>query len=164
MSGLASAAFRTSAYVAGAATGLMVALPLVAASVGAVAASRAVPPVVAIDSIGPDMPIFQASQVNRTAKGPRLDGDPRRAFGIRAPAPMADQADGTGTVPAILPVAAPVTAPAAPKAPPKAAPSPTRAVETPRGCLSAIGAPQSNLATEELTICVADASVLRNLN
>ncbi|MCS0495447.1 hypothetical protein NVS89_10085 [Ancylobacter sp. MQZ15Z-1] len=163
---------RSSVYLAGAATGVVVALPLMAASFGAVAASRAVPPVVAIGEMGPHEPVYQASMVNRAAKGPRLDIGIPTASTAGEGAPVAIPVGATTFAPPVVPATAPGTmtpADATPSAIPAStipassipgAPGPTRAMETPRGCLSSLGVTKSNLATEEMTVCVADASLI----
>ena len=138
--------FKTSFYVAGAVTGLMVAIPLVGASVGVGAVSRSVPPIAAIDPIGPRALAIQAPMINRANKGSRLE--------IVSPASGTGQSTHERTPSAV----------AEPVMTPKSAKPPARAMETPRGCLLSIGVTKSNLATEELTVCMADASMIRSIN
>ncbi|MBS7541040.1 hypothetical protein [Ancylobacter lacus] len=77
--------------------------------------------------------------INREAKAPRL------------PLPVS-RSGGEAIVETIPAAATSIVAKAA-----KIVKSPTRSNALPRGCLSALGALRTNSATEELTICVADA-------
>lgn len=124
--------FSGSAYLLGAATGVVLMVPLTAASLATGSMERLAPHPVAIEAFGPGAPsaAVQAPQVNRAAKGPRLDHPP--SVVTNGPVPVA--------------------------------PTPSRATRTPKGCLSAIGVTKSSLSTEELTVCVADASMIENIN
>ncbi len=160
MKALVRAAGGASIYILGAASGFALAIPLAAVALGANTSALIAPPVASL--YGPTALPLQAHMVNRTAKGARLD--------IRTPA-----VPGAPTIVAKSdPVAAgavPARAGADNAAPAQAAPVriiplPTRsgaARPTPKGCLSAMGATSANLATDELTVCVADASVISHI-
>lgn len=146
--------FKGSAYLLGAVTGVALMVPLAAGALATGSMTRAAPQVVAIEAFGPTMQpgqgAVQAHLVNRTAKGPRLDLAPRPAAASPAPA-------------VIVPARAPATmpAPAMVNNLPEPAPAaPSRATRTPKGCLSALGVTKHSLSTEELTVCVADASMI----
>ncbi|WP_454683555.1 hypothetical protein [Ancylobacter moscoviensis] len=145
MAGFGNAAFKGSAYILGAATGIALMVPLTAGALGAGAVSRLSPQPVAIEgSLQRNFAV--APVVNRAAKGPRLDI-----------APAGVPAQSTSGTPAGKPSvieSASETRPAAP----------ARVMRTPKGCLSAIGVTKSNLATEELTVCMADASIIDRIN
>jgi hypothetical protein len=157
MKALVRAAGGASLYILGAASGFALAIPLAAVALGANTGARMAPPVASL--YGPALLPLQSHMVNRTAKGARLD--------IRAPAapggttmvarsePMTASGSATGKVAesAASSISGPV----------RITPVPTQSSPgrpTPRGCLSAMGATRANLATDELTICVADASVI----
>lgn len=146
--------FKGSAYLLGAVTGVALMVPLAAGALATGSMTRVAPQVVAIEAFGPTMQpgqgAVQAHLVNRTAKGPRLDLAPRPAAASPAPA-------------VIVPARAPATmpAPAMVNNLPEPAPAaPSRATRTPKGCLSALGVTKHSLSTEELTVCVADASMI----
>ena len=152
--------FKGSAYLLGAVTGVALMVPLAAGALATGSMTRAAPQVVAIEAFGPAMQpgqgAVQAHLINRTAKGSRLDLGPRLDS---APRPAA-----ASTAPAVI---APARAPATMPAPamvnnlPEPAPvAPSRATRTPKGCLSALGVTKHSLSTEELTVCVADASMI----
>ncbi len=112
---------------------------LVAVSgLGAVAAA-------AVGSSGSDSPMVVVVKpsaghgINRDAKASRLP----------LPVSRSSEAAVVETIPA---AATTVVAKAM-----KVMRSPTRSNALPRGCLSAMGALRTNSATEELTVCVADA-------
>lgn len=139
--------FKGSAYLLGAATGVVLMVPLTVGALGAGAMVRLSPQPVAIEAMGPQgvlsRNVVQAPMVNRAAKGPRLDV---------APTPPAARAMDGGSRPVVD--NGPLPTPAAPP----------RATRTPKGCLSAIGVTKSSLSTEDLTICVADASIIDQIN
>lgn len=135
--------FKGSAYLLGAVTGVAFMVPLTAGALATGSLTRAAPQAIAIDAFGPDMAVRQAHLVNRAGKGARLDAMPQ-------PTPAA-----TAPVPATAP--APVIVNSQPEPAPLA---PSRATRTPKGCLSALGVTKSSLSTEELTVCVADASLI----
>ncbi|RTL98442.1 hypothetical protein EJV44_06645 [Ancylobacter aquaticus] len=146
--------FKGSAYLLGAVTGVALMVPLAAGALATGSMTRVAPQVVAIEAFGPAMQpgqgAVQAHLVNRTAKSSRLDLVPRPAAASPAPA-------------VIVPARAPATmpAPAMVNNLPEPAPAaPSRATRTPKGCLSALGVTKHSLSTEELTVCVADASII----
>lgn len=148
--------FKGSAYLLGAVTGVALMVPLAAGALATGSMTRAAPQVVAIEAFGPAMQpgqrAVQAHLVNRTAKSSRLDLAPRPAAASPAPAVI---------VPARAPATIPVPAPAMVNNLPEPAPAaPSRATRTPKGCLSALGVTKHSLSTEELTVCVADASMI----
>ncbi|WP_428032730.1 hypothetical protein [Ancylobacter sp.] len=154
--------FKGSAYLIGATTGVALMVPVTAGALATGSMTRLTPQPVAIEAFGPAAAspgmVMQSQMVNRTAKGPRLNFAPRPQAASAAPVTTLPKTD--------LPKRA---APAAPSAvvdngavPAPLAPS--RATRTPKGCLSAIGVTKSSLSTEELTVCVADASVLSRIN
>ena len=133
--------FKGSAYLLGAMTGVAFMVPLTAGALATGSLTRAAPQAIAIEAFGPEMGARQAHLVNRAGKGARLDT-------ARKPIPAAS-----------APAAAP--APVIVNSQPEPAPlAPSRATRTPKGCLSALGVTKSSLSTEELTICVADASMI----
>lgn len=140
--------FKGSAYLLGAATGVVLMVPLTVGALGAGAMVRLAPQPVAIEAMGPPGVLsrnaVQAPMVNRAAKGPRLNV---------APAPPAATRTMDGEARPVVdngPLPTPAT--------------PPRATRTPKGCLSAIGVTKSSLSTEDLTICVADASIIDQIN
>lgn len=135
--------FKGSAYLLGAMTGVAFMVPLTAGALATGSLTRAAPQAIAIDAFGPELGARQAHLVNRASKGSRLDAMPQ-------PTPAA-----TAPVPASAP--APVIVNSQPEPAPLA---PSRATRTPKGCLSALGVTKSSLSTEELTVCVADASLI----
>lgn len=153
---LGATALRGSIYALGTITGLAIAIPLAAAAFTAHPARLSAPVVPISVSAGP---VEQAHLVNRATKGSRLD--------VRAPAaPVENSAAENMTV---IVKASPVIAPATRTATsaetkPASALPPTRAMPSLRGCLSSIGVTKSNLTTEELTVCMADASTVNRIN
>lgn len=152
MKSLVRATGGASLYFLGVASGFALAIPLAAVAVGAHAGTR-VTPVAGLH--GPAI-AYQSHMVNRSTKATRLGipmpvgADNSSMVAKTGPSPSGDVATGD---------AAPVAA-----QPPRGAPtgtSPARA--TPKGCLSSIGATRANLATDELTVCVADASVIGHI-
>lgn len=145
MAGFGNAAFKGSAYILGAATGIALMVPLTAGALGAGAVSRLSPQPVAIEgSLQRNFAV--APVVNRAAKGPRLDITP-----------AGTSTQGTSGAPAGKPSVVESASEARPAAP-------ARVMRTPKGCMSAIGVTKSNLATEELTVCMADASIIDRIN
>ena len=146
--------FKGSAYLLGAVTGVALMVPLAAGALATGSMTRVAPQVVAIEAFGPAMQpgqgAVQAHLVNRTAKGPRLDLAPRPAAASTAPAVIAP-----ARAPATMPAPAMVN-----NLPEPAPAAPSRATRTPKGCLSALGVTKHSLSTEELTVCVADASII----
>lgn len=140
--------FKGSAYLLGAATGVVLMVPLTVGALGAGAMVRLSPQPVAIEAMGPQgvlsRNVVQAPMVNRAAKGPRLD---------IAPVPPAAATTKAGSV-----------RPVVDNGPPPLPAAPPRATRTPKGCLSAIGVTKSSLTTEDLTVCVADASIIDRIN
>lgn len=133
--------FKGSAYLLGAVTGVAFMVPLTAGALATGSLTRAAPQAIAIEAFGPEMGARQAHLVNRAGKGARLDT-------ARKPIPAAS-APTTAPAPVIV------------NSQPEPAPlAPSRATRTPKGCLSALGVTKSSLSTEELTICVADASMI----
>lgn len=131
-------------FASGVLTGLVIALPLALSGswVGAIAASRLAgaeggrPALAAADT-------STAGMVNRAAKASRL--------------PLATSSGG------YLPAAVRSVSDAATSVVSKgekAKAKPRINGPTPRGCLSAIGGLNSNTATEEMTVCVADISTI----
>ena len=148
--------FKGSAYLLGAVTGVALMVPLTAGALATGSMTRLAPQAMAIDALGPGARpgtgAVQAHLVNRTAKGSRLDSAPRPAATSPAPAAI---------VPARVPAPATTPARAFVNNLPEPAPvTPSRATRTPKGCLSALGLTKSSLSTEELTVCVADASMI----
>lgn len=155
MKALARAAGGASFYILGAASGFALAIPLAAVALGANTGTRMAPPVAGLH--GPAAPL-QSPMVNRTAKGARLD--------IRTPAVPAGASMVAKSEPAAAGGVVADSATPSISAPIRIIPLPTKASPgrpTPKGCLSAMGATSANLATDELTVCVADASVIRNI-
>ncbi len=153
---------KGSAYLLGALTGVAFMVPLTAGALATGSLTRAAPTAIAIEAFGPETGVRQAHLVNRTAKAGRLDMAPENvapenAAENAAPAPAASEAPAASPLPS-----APARAIA--NSQPEPAPvAPTRATRTPKGCLSALGVTKSSLSTEELTICVADASIINRL-
>lgn len=156
MRGLEMISPKGSAYFWGTVTGLVIAVPLMGAVVGAVA--LATPSVAAIETrtmqtstmqtVNPQA-MLQSLSINRTTKTAALEIKKR-------PAPLVNNSAGMSTsVKADAVKADPLPLPVVPKA---------RTMRTPKGCLSSIGVTKANIATEELTICVADASVINSIN
>lgn len=144
--------FKGSAYLIGAVTGVALMVPLTAGALATGSMTRLAPQAMAIDAFGPGTGAMQSHLVNRTAKASRLDSAPRPA--AASPAPRV-------TVPARAPAPAATPARAIVNNLPEPAPvTPSRATRTPKGCLSALGVTKSSLSTEELTVCVADASMI----
>ncbi|MDQ0349489.1 hypothetical protein [Ancylobacter vacuolatus] len=146
--------FKGSAYLIGAVTGVALMVPLTAGALATGSMTRLAPQAMAIDAFGPGTGAMQSHLVNRTAKASRLDSAPRPA--AASPAPRV-------TVPARAPAPAPAATPARAivnNLPEPAPVTPSRATRTPKGCLSALGVTKSSLSTEELTVCVADASMI----
>lgn len=153
---------KGSAYLLGALTGVAFMVPLTAGALATGSLTRAAPTAIAIEAFGPEAGVRQAHLVNRTAKAGRLDMAPENvapenATENVAPAPAASEAPAASPVPS-------TPARAIANSQPEPAPvAPTRATRTPKGCLSALGVTKSSLSTEELTICVADASIINRL-
>lgn len=128
-------------FVSGVLTGLVIALPLAlsASWVGAIAASR----LAGAETPAPVAITSSAGMVNRAAKASRL------------PLPAASGAQQPASVRAVSEAATSVVSKGERE---KARPR-TNGV-TPRGCLSAVGGLNSNIATEEMTVCVADISTI----
>ncbi|MBS9476720.1 hypothetical protein [Ancylobacter radicis] len=150
MNAFASLAGKTSAYMIGAVSGFAIAIPLAAVALGAGTSPRIAPAGV----YGPQTPAPQAAtqahQVNRTAKGARLD--------LRLPQnPMGSSMMAKNVLPAgtAQTAATHVGADGAPTAQNTPDMRPARATRPPKGCVSALGPTRSSLATEDLTICVA---------
>lgn len=137
-------ASRGVAYLLGAATGAVLMVPITAAAVNGGTFARLAPHAMAIDAIGPAKAV-PAPVVNRAAKGSRLDVVPAAQAPAATPAPTVNPVADTGT----------------PSVP--ASTTPPRVMRTPKGCLSSIGVTRANLATEELTVCVADASTISRI-
>ncbi len=144
---------RGSVYFLGTATGLALAVPLAAAAFTAHPIIREAPiaPIAA-----PAGTILQSHLINRSSKGSRLE--------VKLPAAPAQE--GTSVV-----VKAPSantlrTATTEQNTSGKSsnALQPARAMPSLKGCMSSIGVTKSNLTTEELTVCVADASVTNSIN
>ncbi len=155
MAGFGNAAFKGSAYILGATTGIALMVPLTAGALGAGAVSRLSPQPVAIE--GSLQRNFAAAPVvNRAAKGPRLDIAPAGT------STQGSSAQGSSTQGISAPPAA--KAPVVESASETRPAAPARVMRTPKGCLSAIGVTKSNLATEELTVCMADASIIDRIN
>ncbi|WP_246668945.1 hypothetical protein [Ancylobacter sp. TS-1] len=137
-------ASRGVAYLLGAATGAVLMVPIAAAALSNGTFARLAPQPLAIEAIGPARSV-PAPVVNRAAKGPRLDIAPAATSGPATPAeatdPVVDNTARAGSGTAV----------------------PPRVMRTPKGCLSSIGVTKSNLATEELTVCVADASMIERI-
>lgn len=144
---------KGSAYLLGALTGVAFMVPLTAGALATGSLTRAAPTAIAIEAFGQETGVRQAHLVNRTAKAGRLDMAAENA----APAPAASEAPAASPAPS-------TPARAIANSQPEPAPvAPTRATRTPKGCLSALGVTKSSLSTEELTICVADASIINRL-
>lgn len=144
---------RGSMYFLGTATGLALAIPLAAAAFTAHPIIREAP-IVPIAT--PAAMVLQSHLINRSGKGSRLE--------VRLPSAPADE--GTSVV-----VKAPTantlrTATTEQDASGRSssAVQPARAMPSLKGCLSSIGVTKSNLTTEELTVCVADASIINSIN
>lgn len=148
---------KGSAYLLGALTGVAFMVPLTAGALATGSLTRAAPTAIAIEAFGPETGVRQAHLVNRTAKAGRLDMAPENAAENVAPAPAASETPAASPAPS-------TPARAIANSQPEPAPmAPTRATRTPKGCLSALGVTKSSLSTEELTICVADASIINRL-
>ncbi|MDF2995406.1 MAG: hypothetical protein K0R27_1043 [Xanthobacteraceae bacterium] len=136
--------FPSTRFASGVLTGLVIALPLALSGswVGAIAASR-----LAGAEMGAPAPAAadasSASMVNRSAKASRLP----------LPAPSG------GYLPAAVRSASDTATSVVSKGA-KQRIKPRINGPTPRGCLSAIGGLNSNTATEEMTVCVADISTI----
>lgn len=131
-------------FASGVLTGLVIALPLALSGswVGAIAASRlagaeaGTPALAATTS--------SAEMVNRAAKASRLP----------LPAPS------VGYSPAAVRSVSEAATSVVSKGEKERIKPRTNNGPTPRGCLSAIGGLNSNTATEEMTVCVADISTI----
>lgn len=150
MRGLAKISPKGSAYFWGTVTGLVIAIPLTGAVFGAVALatpSAATIETHTVQTVNPQA-MLQSLSVNRTTKTAALEIKKR-------PTPTVDNSAGMSTsVKSDAVKADAVPMPIVPKA---------RTMRTPKGCLSSIGVTKANLATEELTICVADASIIDSI-
>lgn len=150
MRGLGKVSPKGSAYFWGTVTGLVIAIPLTGAVFGAVALATPSPVMTAapvVQTVNPQA-MLQSLSVNRSTKTAALEIKKR-------PAPAVDTSAGMST--SVKSDA--VKADALPLSPlPKA-----RTLRTPKGCLSSVGVTKANIATEELTICVADASIIDSI-
>jgi len=150
---LVRAAGGASLYLLGAASGFALVIPLAASALSANAGA----PVTPVSGVYRPALTYQSQMVNRAAKGSRLD--------IRTPAAAENStmvAKSAGASRATSENGAPAVSQPIRIVP--AGPSQTTpARATPKGCLSAIGATRSNLATDELTVCVADAALIRSI-
>ena len=152
---LVRAAGGASLYLLGAASGFALVIPLAASALSANAGA----PVTPVSGVYRPALTYQSQMVNRAAKGSRLD--------IRTPAAaenstMVAKSAGASASRATSENGAPAVSQPIRIVP--AGPSQTTpARATPKGCLSAIGATRSNLATDELTVCVADAALIRSI-
>ena len=150
MRGLAKISPKSSAYFWGTVTGLVIAIPLTGAVFGAVALatpSAAIIETHSVQTVNPQA-MLQSLSINRTTKTAALEIKKR-------PAPAVDNSAGMSTTvksDAVKADALPL--PIVPKA---------RTMRTPKGCLSSIGVTKANIATEELTVCVADASIVDSI-
>lgn len=151
-------ALRGSMYLLGTATGLALVIPLAAAAFTAHPAARQAP-IVAIGA--PAGTVMQSQLINRSSKGARLD-----MHVPSAPAGHNSSAPNTSVIVKIQPVVPTSrTATSEEVKPASASTAPAaRAMPSLKGCLSGIGVTKSNLTTEELTICVADASIIKHIN
>ncbi|GLK72298.1 hypothetical protein KHC23_15680 [Ancylobacter dichloromethanicus] len=158
--------FKGSAYLIGATTGVALMVPLTAGALATGSMTRLAPHPVAIEAFGPGAaarhPVVRAPMVNRAAKGPRLDLAPRDAASSTVGSPAASSLAPAPVRPTVSPAA--VTPNVVNTGPETAPAAPARATRTPKGCLSAIGVTKSSLSTEELTVCVADASMISHIN
>jgi len=150
MRGLAKISPKSSAYFWGTVTGLVIAIPLTGAVFGAVALatpSAAIIETHSVQTVNPQA-MLQSLSINRTTKTAALEIKKR-------PAPTVDNSAGMSTTvksDAVKADALPL--PIVPKA---------RTMRTPKGCLSSIGVTKANIATEELTVCVAGASIVDSI-
>ena len=150
MRGLAKISPKSSAYFWGTITGLVIAIPLTGAVFGAVALatpSAAIIETHSVQTVNPQA-MLQSLSINRTTKTAALEIKKR-------PAPTVDNSAGMSTTvksDAVKADALPL--PIVPKA---------RTMRTPKGCLSSIGVTKANIATEELTVCVAGASIVDSI-
>lgn len=133
-------------FASGVLTGLVIALPLALSGswVSAIAASRlagAQTQAPAVHAAPADS--SSATMVNRTAKTSRLPVPV--AFSGQQPASVRTVSDSATSV---------VIKGEREKARPRSN------GPTPRGCLSAVGGLNSSIATEEMTVCVADISTI----
>jgi len=147
MRGLGKVSPKGSAYFWGTVTGLVIAIPLTGAVFGAVALatpSAAALQAPVVQTVNPQA-MLQSLSVNRATKSAALEIK-------RRPAPAVDNSAGMSTSvksDAVKADALPLSI--TPKA---------RTLRTPKGCLSSVGVTKANIATEELTVCVADASII----
>lgn len=149
-------AYFGSAYLWGTVTGLVIAIPLTGAVFGAVAlATPSVVPVAtnSVQTVNPQA-MLQSLSINRMTKTAALTIKKRSAPVVINPA--AEGSAGVSTsVKADAVKADALPAPIVPKA---------RTMRALKGCLSSIGVTKANIATEELTVCVADASIINRIN
>ena len=151
MRGLAKISPKGSAYFWGTVTGLVIAIPLTGAVFGAVALATpsAAIETQAVQTVNPQA-MLQSLSVNRATKTAALEIKKR-------PTPTVDNFAGMSTSvksDAVKADAVPMPMPIVPKA---------RTMRTPKGCMSSIGVTKANIATEELTVCVADASIIDSI-
>lgn len=154
-------AYFGSAYLWGTVTGLVIAIPLTGAVFGAVAlATPSVAPVAtnSVQTVNPQA-MLQSLSINRMTKTAALTIKKRSAPVVINPA--AEGSAGVSTSAKAAPVKADAVKADALPAPivPKA-----RTMRALKGCLSSIGVTKANIATEELTVCVADASIINRIN
>lgn len=143
---------RGSMYFLGTATGLALAIPLAAAAFTAHPATREAP-LVPIAAPGA---VMQSQFVNRTGKGSRLE--------VRLPsAPVEESSSVVVKAPSTATLRTAAAQENASGKSSNATPA-ARAMPSLKGCLSSIGVTKSNLTTEELTVCVADASIINSIN
>ncbi|MCJ8142763.1 hypothetical protein MKI84_07515 [Ancylobacter sp. A5.8] len=131
-----AAALKGTSYFLGTLTGMAIAIPLTATAFSPAPTGRGAPiaPIAA-----PAGALFQSSAIDRTAKGARLD--------LRV-TPSAGAHNTSVATKSSTPE--PVT--------------PSRTMQATRGCASSVGVTRANLTTEELTVCVASASMIQSIN
>lgn len=162
MKALVRAAGGASLYFLGAASGFALAIPLAAAALGANTGARMTPPIVSL--YGPPALPIQSHMVNRIAKGSRLDirtpAAPDNSTMVAKSEPAMSDGSMSGSV-AAESIAPSISRPIRITPVDPSQTRPARA--TPKGCLSSIGVTRANLATDELTVCVADAAMIRSM-
>ncbi|MGA0563138.1 hypothetical protein ACO2RV_11900 [Ancylobacter sp. VNQ12] len=162
MKALVRAAGGASLYFLGAASGFALAIPLAAVALGANTGARMTPPVVSL--YGPPALPIQSHMINRTAKGSRLDIRTPVAPDSSTMVAKSEPATPDGSLAERVTAETITPSISRPIRITPADPVPTRpARATPKGCLSSIGATRANLATDELTVCIADAAMIRDL-
>lgn len=131
-----AAALRGTSYFLGTLTGMAIAIPLTATAFSPAPSGRGAPVAPIAQPAGA---LFQSSAINRATKGARLD--------LRV-----TPSEGAHNTSVAVKAATPEPA------------APSRTMKATRGCASSVGVTRSNLSTEELTVCVADASMIQNIN